>query len=140
MTYLNARAGLIALVDDRITPLLVEQAETGEVTLPAIAFQLVSGANEHHLSGVSQLARPRMQFSVYGRTYLSMLAVRDALVDALDGYRGMMGTVEVQACLKLDEHDMPGPGNASAGNREARVYGRVLDFNISYTEPVPSYT
>ena len=136
VTYLGARAGLTAIIDTRIFPQLVPQ---GANNYPAVTFQTISESNTHSLSGVSGLAMSRLQITCWGRTVLDALRVRDAVVDALDGYRGLMGSTTVQSCLKLDERDMPATANASPELAAARVYGRGIDFMFSYTEPVPSY-
>lgn len=141
VAYLNARAGLTAIVSDRIYPLLVPQAEKGAPdNYPAATYQIIDEPNEHSLAGVSQLAHPRVQLTGWGRTYGAALQVRDALVDAMDGFRGTMGTFTVSPCLKVDEGDMAEDSVAASPTiLAARVYGRRLDFEIWFNEPVPTY-
>lgn len=139
VTYLNARAGLMAIVGTRIYPQLVPQAAQGSDNYPAVTYQVIDEPNEHYLGGVSQLAHPRVQITAWARTFLAALSIRDALVDALDGFAGTMGTFSVSPCLKIDEGDMPEDSDASPGLQTARVWGRRIDFEIWFNEPVPSY-
>lgn len=135
-TYLNARAALTALVSDRIGP---PPAEQGDDKYPAVTYQIISYPNVHSLQGVSQLAYPRVQITGWARTVVGADALRDVLVDALDGYAGAMGSVAVQCCLKLDERDLFDTVAISPGNRQARIYGKALDFQIWHTEAAPTF-
>lgn len=139
VTYLNQRAGLTAIVSNRIYGLLVPTANQGQSNYPCVTYQVISDANVHSLKGASGLARPRFQITAWGATMADMRAVRGALKDALDGYSGLMGTVTVQACLKIDERDASPDPNASPGLQAARAYGRQMDFFIQYTEPRPTF-
>jgi hypothetical protein len=134
-TYLNARAGLTALVSTNIFPYAIPQPDQVS-SYPAVTFQMVSQTNEHSFSGVSQLAHARFQITAYAGTQDECLAVRAAIVDAMDGFRGTMGSIEVQCCLKQMERDIYGP---TPGFSRGRLWGRSMDFMIDYTEPVPSF-
>lgn len=101
VTYLSAYAGLQALVGSRIYP---QQLPEG-VQLPAISYQRVSGPRIRSHSGPSELAHPRYQFNVWGDRYSDAKTVADQLRFALDGFRGTMGEVSVQAAFVEDDRD-----------------------------------
>ena len=135
-TYLNARSALTALVSDRIGP---PPADQGAGLYPAVTYQIISHPNVHSLQGASGLAYPRVQITGWARTALGAEALRDVLVDALDGFAGAMGSVTVQCCLKIDERDLFDTASMSPGNREARIYGKAIDFTIWHTEAAPTF-
>jgi hypothetical protein len=135
VTYLLARDGLTGLVGQRIYPLLVPKSTAGG-NYPAVTYQTVTQPNVHSLDGVSGLAYPRVQFVAWAQTYAAAMSVRDALCDALDGYRGLMGSINVMACLKVDEADMLEP---YPGTDAQIVYGRRLDFEFWCGESIPTY-
>lgn len=99
--HLTDDAGVAALVGTRIYPLQVPQ----DVTLPAVAYQRISGPRDHAHDGPTGLVRARVQFSALGSTYLEAKTVTEALRAALDGFKGTMGTVEVQTVFLENERD-----------------------------------
>lgn len=139
VTYLLARAGVTALVAARIYPEIVPQAEKGEDNYPAITYQVISEPNVRSLSGASGLAYPRIQINCWSRRYSVTKALRNAVRDALDGYRGSMGDVTVHECSKESERTLTDELPATAGVRAARVYGRSMDFEIWYQESAPTF-
>lgn len=133
VAYLNARAAVTALVGNRIYPMLVPQ---GSDNYPAVTYQIIDASSDVTFDGPSGLAMHWFQVTSWARTYLAMKAVRNALYDALSGFKGSMGTVTVQGCFKSGERDQYDP---SPGLETARVYGRQMDFKIWWNEPIPSY-
>lgn len=144
--YLNGRAGLTALVASRFYPSIVPQPSGNSNFYPAVTYQLISGPNLHSLAGASGLAYPRYQITAWAQSPLAMEQVRDALVDALDGFPWTLspsraiapywGDVNVPCVIKLDERDAP---QISPGLEPARVYGRQMDFQIWHAEPRPTF-
>jgi hypothetical protein len=141
VTYLRARTGITALVSTRIYDQVVPTPDEGEpdANYPAITYQVISNNSVMSHQGSSGLAFVRVQFNCWGRTKLEVLSIRNALMDALNGFKGLFGTVVVGACLKVDERDMPNEKFASPELRQARVKGKSLDFQIWHNEPKPTF-
>jgi len=99
---LQAVAGVTALVSTRVYPLLVPQ----EASLPAIAYQRISGPRETAHDGPSGLAFARMQVTCIGSSYSSAKGVSEAVRAALDGQSGTWGSTVVGACFLDDESDI----------------------------------
>ena len=98
--HLSSHAGLTALVGDRIYPLVLPQ----KVALPAVVYQRISLWQTYTHNGAS-LARPRFQNTCVGRTYAEAHDVAAQVRDALSGYRGMMGSVAVEAAFIDNERE-----------------------------------
>lgn len=139
VTYLLARTGLTALVSNRIYFEIVPQPDSGDEVYPAVTYQIISFPRVVSHQGASGLAYPRVQIGCWARTKIAVLPVRNAVIDALDGFTGLFGTVQVGACLKMDERDMSSVSYASPELRQARIYGRSIDFQIWHNEPKPTF-
>lgn len=99
--HLIGNAGVAALVGTRIYPLLVPQ----DAELPALAYQRISGPRDHAHDGPSGLALARMQLICVAASYDGAKALSEAVRAAMDGHKGSMGTVTVDACLLDNEID-----------------------------------
>lgn len=97
--YLLADAGLSALIGDRLYPLVIDEDNDGD----CLTYQVVSDPSEITHSGQNTFSHPRIQFDCYGSTYAAALAVANALKAATAGYKGSMGSVNVQASF-IDDH------------------------------------
>lgn len=100
-SHLVNDSGVAALVSTRVYPLLVPQ----DTTLPAIAYQRISGPRDHTHSGASGLALARMQVSCLGNSYGQAKQVSEAVRAALDGLRGSLGAVSADAVFLDNERD-----------------------------------
>ncbi len=89
------------IVGTRIYPLVIPQ----DATLPAIAYQRLSGPREHSHDGASGMAWARMQLAITGETYSSAKATAELVRAAMDGHKGLMGTIIVGQCLLVNEID-----------------------------------
>lgn len=90
-TFLTTTAAIAALVGTRIYPLLIPL----DATLPAAAYQRISGPFEAAHDGPTGLVRARIQITCVGATYAAARAVAAAIVTAMLGYRGAMGDYTV---------------------------------------------
>lgn len=99
--HLITNSGVAALVATRIYPLLVPQ----DATLPALAYQRISGPRDHSHSGPSGLVFARMQLTYVAASYDGAKSLGEAVRAALDGFSGTMGQVTVDACLMDNERD-----------------------------------
>jgi len=123
---LSGTAGVTALVSTRIYPMAIPQ----DITLPAIAYQRISGLRIPEHDGPSGLATGRVQFTCQGTSYSSAKAVATAVRAALDCYSGAItvgaGSVTVESCFLQNEYD---GFELETESRTVR-----LDFLIMYKE------
>lgn len=126
-SFLLADPAVAALIDTRLRPVVLRKNDE----LSAATYQLVSGNRVRSLSGPSGRAEPRFQIDGWGRRPSDARTLADAIIARLDGYSGLMGTVQVDSVVFEDWRDLfeelPG------ADPEAR-YGRSLDFFFSYQE------
>ncbi len=129
--YLINNVALAALVSNRIYPIRLPQMPETETLLPAITYQDISRVGTQAHNEPLALPRPRFQFVIYAGTLLSANSVGEALKDALDGYKGNIGTgayeTIVEACLLKNEYS----------NDDTEVTGLILryqDYIIQYKE------
>lgn len=87
----------------RIYPNVIPQ----DATLPAIAYQRISGPRVMKHSGASGLTFARMQYSCTAASYSAAKALLHQVRAALNGYTGTMGTggVKVEHCVVKNEVD-----------------------------------
>lgn len=79
VTYLGQEASIVAIIADRVYPLVLPQ----EPTLPAIAYQRISNRVERSQGGISAI-NPRMRLNCWDRTYDGAIALEEVLIAALD--------------------------------------------------------
>ena len=94
--HLTRNQALVALVDNRIYPLVLPQ----NPTIPAIAYQRIStqmvlDRDDAHLQ------RPRFQFDCYDRRAIQAWRLADALEEALAALKGQDGDPRID-CTLLD--------------------------------------
>jgi hypothetical protein len=100
-SYLTNHAAVKALIGSRLYPNVVPQ----DTTLPAVAYQVITATRSYHHQGQSAIATPRIQFTVEAASYSSANAVAAALRQALSGYRGYVGSVEICGAYLENEFD-----------------------------------
>lgn len=116
-SYLSTYAGLVALVDTRIYPLVGPQ----KVTAPYCTYQKISPGRMYSHSGFSGLSKPRMQVSCYGSTYAQVKAVAAQVIAAVEAWPGASN---IQAAFVENELDMYDP--------ETGLYHVPVDFFVQY--------
>lgn len=101
VSYLTAYPGMTALIGDRMYPTNIPEG----ATLPLVTYQRISTPRLRSHNGPSGLAHPRFQFNCWGRSYDEASRVAQQLVFGIEGFRGLMAGVEVQAGFVEDERD-----------------------------------
>jgi hypothetical protein len=99
--HLTSDSDVTDLVSLRIYPLQVPQ----DVDLPAMAYQRISGPRDQSQAGPSGLVWARIQLTFLGSTYLEAKTVAGAVRGSIDGFKGTMGDVVVNACHLENEID-----------------------------------
>lgn len=102
VAHLMADSSVTDLISTRLYPLVVPQ----DASLPAVAYQRISGPREHAHDGPSGLARARVQFTALGSTYAEAKSVVTALQGSLDGRKRGLPGVRSNAINLLDERDV----------------------------------
>lgn len=85
--HLAHSAPLAALVGDRVRPDYLPESDAR----PAIAYEVLSDQVDVHLTGVSGTATARVKLAIVGDDPASCDAVRAAVANRLNGYRGAPG-------------------------------------------------
>jgi hypothetical protein len=116
---------LSSLVSDRLVPMRGEEG----IGLPYVTYQRISAVrdNDHDPFGTMKAwVSPRIQFTCWDRTMLGAIIVGDAVVEALNGYNGMMGSLSVgyaRVVFELDDYQ-----------EDVKLYRRIVDVVISHQE------
>lgn len=126
--YLVAQAGITALVSTRVRTTQADESDA----LPYILLTTVSDYSEYSMAGEVGLARSRVQVDCIGGTPLSASNVSEAVRSAMSGYRGLMSSVAVRRCHRIDRTgpEMYGPVDGSQRGK----YRVRMDFSIDYRE------
>jgi hypothetical protein len=100
--YLETITAVTALVGARIYQLKLRQG----TAYPAIRVQVIDDSTPYHLRGEVNLASARVQVDAYHNEsgtdpYATLMAVSDAVLDALSGVRFTVGTTEVTGAFQV---------------------------------------
>ena len=91
--FLLTQSDLAVMVGgERIYPVILPQGQVN----PSLVYNRVSGLGSHHMQGPSGLSRPRYQIDAYAQTPDEANALADLVKFHLDGFQGLMGSVNVQ--------------------------------------------
>jgi hypothetical protein len=122
-------APVAALVSGRVYPVVLPQAPE----YPAVTYQMVTNDSEYSHGGPSRLATPRFQLDLYAQTFKGVITLRNAVMFAMSGTRGLFGSppVRIQGVFRVMELDAYEQLLAPAG---PRVWRKTLDFNLFFEE------
>ncbi len=130
-TYLKTVTGITSLVgtgnNARIYPLKLPQ----NPTLPAIVFTKISEQHVECMTGSAGLAMARIQFDCWAENKDQAEDLSEALRQALQGYKGSMGSVTVQGVHFMNEMD-----DFEQGIDDFRI---IVDFEIGYSVSRPTF-
>lgn len=101
-SHLSGHAGLAALVDSRVYPIVAPQ----DPERPYLTYQLISRESEPTHDGPSGLDNPRLQIDTWASTYVEAGQVAKQVRAAMDGFVGTVGDVEFQASFLDEERDL----------------------------------
>lgn len=110
---------MIAIIDEAIRDILVNDATVSAITTrcypvgipqnptwPLMVYGKITGVREHSLQGPTGMATPRYQIEAWAETYSGAKSLAKAMREALDGYRGTVGTVRIGSFLIQSERDI----------------------------------
>lgn len=121
--FLLADPAVAAIIATRLTPLILPQ----NPTYPAASYQRITGARLSSFDGPAGRAMPLMQLDAYAETYGAAKGLAEALRRALDGYKGAMGAVQVDAVSLETEQDAP-------YEDAPEIYRVIQEYRISHQE------
>lgn len=126
--FLVAQAGVTALCGTRVR---TTQADEGDA-LPYVLLTTVTDSSVYAMAGESGLARGRQQIDIIAASPLAAINLSEAVRAAMSGYRGLMSTLAVRRCHRVDRSgpDLYGPDDGSQRGR----YRVRMDFAIDYHE------
>lgn len=123
---LKANAALTALVETRID---WDERPQGK-PLPAITLQLITELGDRHMGGVQATQIDRVQMDVWGGTFASAKAVRDAAVAVLEA-------ASVQGSVRFLLITVIGGGSVREVREDGTsVFRRRVDLSVAHT-PIP---
>ena len=76
-------------------------------TRPYVVLNRVSGNRDYHLKGASRYVQSRVQCDVYDTTYGGAKTTARAVRDAVSGFAGTIGGVQIQRIEVDSERDLP---------------------------------
>ena len=118
ITYLVSKS----VSGGRVYPLTLPQ----NAVLPAVVMQRVSSVPDYVHEGASGLELGRFQFTAWAENYAAAKATATAVIAALSGYKGLMGTVEVGASFIANQIDQKDPeSHLCAVITDARIWSNA---------------
>lgn len=117
-----AHAPLTAVVPTtRIFPGLIPLG----TTLPAIAYNFISGVPEKGIDMQTHMVRARIQVSVQTKTYPQQKQIVELIKDACDAKQGTIAGYHIDSVLQ----DTIGP---DLRDDDAGIYMQTVDFIVKY--------
>lgn len=109
-----------------------------EATLPYIIYQRISAERGHNYSSANGMTTQRYQVDSYATEALTVESMADAVRERCDGFRGLMGTDNLDVRhMRLDDEDdrlnLPNTGSEVVTHRVRQ------DIFITYVESVPTF-
>lgn len=119
-SYLTSDSTLAALIGDRLYPLLIPVDEEH----PAIAYQMMDRDEEETHKGPAGTIWKDFQFSIQDKSYPGVLTVEEAVITAMQAWKGTAGDYKVTRCMctmAVDGYNLGGD-----------IFTRRVRFEIQY--------
>lgn len=131
-TYLMGKSTVIALVGTGVYPF----PAPASASYPFITFQLITEEHSHSMSGAVGLTNPVMQIDIWSESFSDQMLVSEAVRNALDGFRGDMGSdnLNIRNCFLQNRASF----TESESEGRAPVHRSSMDFSIWHVETVPT--
>lgn len=132
-------AGVIAAVgtdDNSVAKVYEDQAPQG-VDRDYIVIRRISRPGHANFASADAISNPVFQVSVVASTAARRNTISEAVRDALDGFRGTMGSTNVRGVHLVNEADEAiGPGDAT----QSPDWLTDMDFEVWHVETVPTFS
>ncbi len=99
-------------------------------TRPYLVMHRVSGNRDMHLKGASRYVQSRVQVDIYDDTYGGAKAVARAVRDAVSGFAGTIGGVQIQRINVDSERDLPADDTGAV----TELYRVSIDLMVHHDE------
>jgi hypothetical protein len=129
-SILTGDGDVSGLVSTRIYPHVARQ----DAVLPCITFSRISGEHGQHMGGGTGSANVRLMIISWAQKSSSALALAEHVRDALQGYRGTAGGVDVSAVIS--DGDSTDAEQVVTG-REQFVYNVSHEYTFWFAEAIP---
>lgn len=126
-TYLQSVTAITDIVSDRVYPQHLPQ----NPVLPAITYTIISEDPVHDMQGSSGLNNATIQLDGWAETDDDRRELKREIRNALDGYKGAMGSVTVQAVLLVNRFN--------AFDDDIENYRSINEFMFWYTLSIPTF-
>lgn len=133
-TYLLTLASITSVVGTRIFPNKIPQKND---SWPCIVYQVISQNPGHTLAGSAEYAGTRIQFDVYSETAIVRDSLTEAIRNAMQGYRGTMGSSTVSSVVYKNSTDLYEP---PADNSDVGLYRNSADYWFRHNHAAPTFT
>jgi len=120
--HLIGDTAIAALIGARIFPVSRAQGSA----LPALTYQVISGAPLYADDGETGLSEGRVQIDCWGETYTSAKGLARAVTDRMSAFHGTVSGVAFQYMLLDTEQDLRETGS----NAAEYLFRTSLDFII----------
>lgn len=97
-----------------------------DARLPAAGYQVITTSQEHNHDGPSQIRGPLVQLTIDAETYDGAWALASAIRKGIDGYSGIIGSVQICGIFNENEY---GSDNLTSGVQTVRQ-----DYTINWKE------
>lgn len=128
-TLLLATSGVTALLGTSTDGVFAAHVPSG-TQRPYVVMHGISGPGHHHLRGASAIENPLIQVECWAATSLAADGLADAVIAALDGYRGSMGSSQFVA-KGIFKRDRRGPMATDPQDAsEQQLWSVQIDFEV----------
>jgi hypothetical protein len=132
---LVVRLEAVTAVTDEVSTRIYQDLVPNDPTLPYIAVHAIAGTNSSHLGGESVAAQETYQIDVYAASYADRDAVKEAVRNALSGWRGTSNGTRISSVTL----DAPLDGlEALDEGRNSGIYRSSLDARVIYERAEPT--
>jgi hypothetical protein len=101
---------------------------------PALSYQVITRPYGHTLKGSDGTSRARVQISAHSYSEAISNQIMVAVNDAFDGYRGLMGEIDVTVSILKGRADIPAPPFAST---DQWTFSVSADYLINHRVTFP---
>ena len=106
-------------------------------SLPYITIARISEPPHHHMTAAAGIASPTFQVDSWGRNLKQVSVLSEAIRNAIDGFRGLMGTTDVRVARIISTSD--DEEDQKNGSQQPALRTRQ-DILIWYFRSVPTLT
>ena len=124
-SFLVRDAAIGAAIGARCYPTILPQAPT----YPALTYQEISATRVRDTLGPAGKVRRRIQIDAWAMTHVEAISLGELVRDALDGFRGMMGSTEVGSTILVNELEVFEQEAGTVG-----IYRLSQDYQIGHLE------